>query len=225
MKSIHSNRSNQSKKNKHVNLSEINDKLNELSLNKINTVDYNSRNKILSEKVSYSELKINKLISTLFGEKIENIEDLRTKNRSTFLAREEFEKYKTKSDEEFKKIWEEINKFKILIEEINNILKEKATLNDLEAMENVILQKTQELFMSQNKKFSHNSSVLKILQEQFKKLLELLSRKEEEKETILFGKKPMSGYSCASCETYIGELKNDKNKYVHWKRMPEKRSK
>ena len=73
----------------------------------------------------------------------------------------------------------------------------------------------------QNKKYSHNSTILEILQEQFRKLLELLSQREDQ-ESInrLITKKPMSGYSCASCDTYLGELKNDQNKFVNWKKMP-----
>ena len=35
--------------------------------------------------------------------------------------------------------------------------------------------------------------------------------------------KPSSrGYSCASCETYIGDLKNDNNRYIHWNKLPER---
>ena len=32
----------------------------------------------------------------------------------------------------------------------------------------------------------------------------------------------MSGYSCASCDRYIGELKSDQNKFVNWKKIKEK---
>ena len=202
---------------------EINEKLNELNNNKINIADFNSRHKILSEKLSYTELKIAKLISTLFGDKIENVEDLKTKNRLTFVTKEEFDKNRTKNDEEITKIWEEINKLKLISDEIDLLLKEKASLKDLESMQLLILQKIEELFMQQNKKFNHNSSIIQILQDQFKKLLELLSRKEEEKESLLIRGKPISGYSCASCETYIGDLKNDpNNRYVHWNKFPEK---
>ena len=218
-----SNKLNQTKKQKTLNLMEINEKLNELNNNKINIADFNSRHKILSEKLSYTELKIAKLISTLFGDKIENVEDLKTKNRLTFVTKEEFDKNRTKNDEEITKIWEEINKLKLISDEIDLLLKEKASLKDLESMQLLILQKIEELFMQQNKKFNHNSSIIQILQDQFKKLLELLSRKEEEKESLLIRGKPISGYSCASCETYIGDLKNDpNNRYVHWNKFPEK---
>ena len=218
-----SNKLNQTKKQKTLNLMEINEKLNELNNNKINIADFNSRHKILSEKLSYTELKIAKLISTLFGDKIENVEDLKTKNRLTFVTKEEFDKNRTKNDEEITKIWEKINKLKLISDEIDLLLKEKASLKDLESMQLLILQKIEELFMQQNKKFNHNSSIIQILQDQFKKLLELLSRKEEEKESLLIRGKPISGYSCASCETYIGDLKNDpNNRYVHWNKFPEK---
>lgn len=217
------NKLNQAKKEKTLNLLEINEKINELINSKINISDFNSKYKILSEKLSYTELKISKLISSLFGDKIENIEDLKTKNRLTFVTKEEYDKNKNKNDEEIKKIWEEINKLKSIRDEIDVLLKEKASLKDLESMQILILQKIEELFMQQNKKFNHNSSVIQILQEQFKKLLELLSRKEEEKESLSIRSKPISGYSCASCETYIGDLKNNNNNnYIHWNKFPEK---
>lgn len=204
---------------------EINEKLNELNNNKLNVLDFNSKHKILTEKQSYAELKISKLISCLFEDKIDSIEDLKTKNRLTFVTREEFDRKNSKNEEEFIKIWYEINKLKEIRDEIDTLLKEKASLEDLESMQNLIFQKIEELFMQQNKKYNHNSSVVQILQDQFKKLLELLSRKEEEKESNnwMIRSKPInSGYSCASCETYIGDLKNDNNRYIHWNRLPER---
>ena len=36
----------------------------------------------------------------------------------------------------------------------------------------------------------------------------------------LLAKKPINGYSCAACESIIGDLRDDTNKFIPWNRMP-----
>ena len=52
--------------------------------------------------------------------------------------------------------------------------------------------------------------------------MELLAVKEEQEKdnNWLITKKPAGGFSCASCETFIGDLKADKSKYIHWNKLP-----
>ena len=216
-KNINSTKSAQSKKAKNFSLSEINQRLNQLNSIKLNKSDFGK----YSEKIMGVETKVNSLISNLFGEKIDNAEDIKSKNIFSFVTKEEFDKNKAKNQEEFVKIWEEIKNLRNIKEEIENKLKEKVSFKDLESFQSLIHQKIEELFLMQNKKYSHNSTIIQILQDQFKKLLELLSQREnQESGNFLISKKPMSGYSCASCDTYLGELKNDQNKFVNWKKMP-----
>lgn len=40
----------------------------------------------------------------------------------------------------------------------------------------------------------------------------------EKGDNWLIAKKPIGGHSCASCESYIGDL-NDHNQYVPWNKM------
>jgi hypothetical protein len=42
------------------------------------------------------ETKVNNLISNLFGDKIDNAEDIKTKNFFSFVTKEEFDKHKKK---------------------------------------------------------------------------------------------------------------------------------
>ena len=77
-----------------------------------------------------------------------------------------------------------------------------------------------------NKKFVNkydNAKAFKNLEDQFKRVILLLAAKtDHDSENWLIAKKPMNGYSCASCESYIGDLKEEKNenKYINWKKMP-----
>lgn len=192
-----------------------------MNLSKLSTADFDTKSELFSKKISQVESKMNELISNLFGVTTDKIDEYKVKKQLSFVSKKDFETYKNKSDEEFTKIWEEINNLKKIFDDINNQSNKISTVKDLENMKDLILQKTEELFMNQNKKYSTNLATVEILQEQFKKLLELLAIKEEqEKENWLMAKKPINGFSCASCESFIGDLKNDKNRFIHWNKLP-----
>ena len=214
----------QEKKGKILNLSEINRRLAQLHLSKISTYDFDAKNEITTKKITDVESRMNELITNLFGEASlgdKNRNNLKIKNKLAFVSKKEFDAHKSKSEEEFSKIWGEIDKLKKLFDDIINKQKDKTSVTDLENMRDLILKKIEELFLNQNEKYSSNFSNLEVLQEQFKKLLELLAiKEEEEKENWLIAKKPINGYSCASCESFIGDLKNDKNKFIQWNKMP-----
>ena len=205
-----------------LNLIDINKRLSQLNLSKLNTTDFDFKTEVFSKKISDIDVKVNELISKLFSEKVENAEVFGNIKNISFVSKDEFEKHKNKSDEEFERIWEEINNLKKLYDQIYNNLNNKPTLADLESMRDLILKKIEELFKAQNKKLSGNSYLVQNLQDHFKKLLELLAvREEQEKDNNWFiTKKPAGGFSCASCETFIGDLKADKSKYIHWNKLP-----
>ena len=221
MKITKNNKKEQSKKPKILNLLEINRRLTQLHLSKLSSADFDTKNELTTKKISQVESKINELITNLFGVNADKIDDYKVRKQLNFVSKKEFETYRNKSEEEFKKIWEEINNLKKLYDEIHNNSNNNPNIKDLETLKDLILQKTEELFVNQNKKYSTNFATLEVLQEQFKKLLELLAIKEEqEKENWLVAKKPIAGFSCASCESYIGDLKNDKNRFIHWNKLP-----
>ena len=141
---------------------------------------------------------------------------------SKYVEKVDFEKHKKENDEEFKKIWDEIEKLKELINKIISILDQKANLSDLEDLKNFLLGKIDELAFACNKKFADKNETannFKYLEDQLKKILEMLSKKESmnEADNWLIAKK---GYSCAACESYIGDLKEDSHKFIPWNRMP-----
>ena len=59
------------------------------------------------------------------------------------------------------------------------------------------------------------------MQENFKKLLKLLSDKEQLYEKNQNLQSGFGGHSCASCETYIGDIRTEQ-KYVNWNKFPRK---
>ena len=151
----------------------------------------------------------------------DNTGDRRRPNRLkfNFAVKTDFDEFKAKCEEEFNNIWNEINNFKLIVKDnkLNNI----ANMDDLDDLKNVILQKTEELFVNQNQKYLNFSSTIKILQENFKKLLKLLSDKEQLYEKNQNLQSGFGGHSCASCETYIGDIRTEQ-KYVNWNKFPRK---
>ena len=95
--------------------------------------------------------------------------------------------------------------------------------SDLEDLKNFLLKKIDELAIACNKKFADKNETAKnflYLEQQIKKILAmLLNKKDENGENWLLAKKPLKGFTCASCEAYIGELK-DNGQYIPWNRYP-----
>ena len=96
-------------------------------------------------------------------------------------------------------------------------------LSELEDLKNFLLKKIDELAIACNKKFADKNETAKnflYLEQQIKKILEMLNNKKDENgENWLLAKKPLKGFTCASCEAYIGELK-DNGQYIPWNRYP-----
>ena len=110
--------------------------------------------------------------------------------------------------------------------EIENIrtkgLNTKACLRDLKNLEDSVLCKMELLKETIKDKFVDKnllSKNIKIVEYQTKQLIEE-SKKTEKVENWLLAKKPI-GHQCASCEAYIGDLKQNTNtKYIAWNKYP-----
>ena len=219
-----------SKKNKIFNLVEMSKRINQYQFTKVNASEFELKQEENKKSINDLEKKLNDILTSLYGDNndeninsnnniINNNNAEHTGNKNfLFTTKNEFEKYKTKTDEELNKIWEKISNLNKQYDELFNKIKDSCTINDLDAMKNVILEKTKELFINLKNKDIDNSS-LQTLQKNFKKLLKLLADKEE-KENWLLAKKPIGSFTCASCENYIGNLKDDTEKHVHWKKLP-----
>ena len=170
----------------------------------------------------FNLIEINKRINQYQNSKV-SISDFDKKNEENKKYIDKLEKKidnLKKTDKEIDKIWDKIEDLNKQYEDLFNQLKDKSTLNDLDSMKNLILEKTEELFlaMKNKNKISDNRS-LEILQNNFKKLLELLAEKEDEDKWSIT-KRSLGNYACASCENFLGKLKDDSDKYIHWKKLP-----
>jgi len=100
-------------------------------------------------------------------------------------------------------------------------LESKPNSKDLKILEDSFRIKLEELRSSSVKRFADSkemNSRYKYLDGQIKIILQ--NQKSKEKgDNWLLAKKPVNGYSCASCETYIGDL-HDTTQQVHWNKYP-----
>ena len=104
----------------------------------------------------------------------------------------------------------------------------KANLRDLKNLEDTVFSKMEELKETIKNNFVEKIMLvknLKYLELQTKELIEESQKKSEKHENWLLSKKPFNGHLCASCESYIGDLKQNTNsKYIAWNKYPMKES-
>ena len=145
-----------------------------------------------------------------------------------YVTKDDFDTHIKENEDEFYKIKKEINKIKDNLSQVMNAVKKKAEQNELNNIRNNLLERMEELVKACNLKFADKNESLKNfkhIEEQLKKILFLLKKRNEQNiegdaNNWLLAKKPINGYSCASCESYLGDLSNDIKKYVPWNRMP-----
>jgi hypothetical protein len=219
---------NKDNKKKFMNFEELNRRLTKLQFTKVDNIELDAKNEKLANKIDDVERKMNELIYGLYGEYINNKEksnDPQSKKSMAFLKLDDFEEYKANIEKELDKIRSDIEKLKKVIEVIFDDLKDKASIKDVNDIKSYLMQKIEEIINNLSKKFvekNENANAFKNLEDQFKKVLILLATKaEHENDNWLIAKKPMNGFSCAACESFIGELKEEPiNKYIPWNKMP-----
>ena len=148
-----------------------------------------------------------------------------------YLTKDEFDKNMKSRDEDLNKLTKEMPKIKDYISHLMTNIKKKAETVELNNTRGILNEKIEELARACNLKFADKNECLKNfkhIEEQLKKILNVLKRKTEQNQegdgNWLLAKKPINGYSCASCESYIGELNNNIKKYIPWNRLPYKDS-
>ena len=207
---------------KKAEITQINKKLAQLDSNKIDTAIFDMKTDKFLTQLDEFKNKLNELIFSIYGYTGDQYE---IPKNIKFVKEDEYIKHKLNMEYELGRLWAEIKKLKEMIDAIKENIKGNCKLKDIETNNNYILQKMDELLEGLNKKFvlkSDNSNAFKNLEDQFRRIILLLATKiEHENNNWLLAKKPISGYSCAACESYIGDLKEEKdNKYLTWKKLP-----
>lgn len=132
----------------------------------------------------------------------------------------EFNKLYKADLENSKKITDELSRY---IDDIIAALKSKAGEKDMKNLEDYLQSKIEELKLNSHKKFAdktETSKNVKYLDAQIKHIIDVYIKKMEKGDNWLLAKKPVNGFACASCEAYIGDLKEDNNQHIPWNKYP-----
>ena len=151
------------------------------------------------------------------------------KNRQNFdinkyLEKKFFEEFKTQIIKEFTNVNDNFNHLRKLIDNILDSLKNKASFKDIKALEDDILAKIEDLKLTNTKKYAERVETIKnikYLDQQIKQIIQYYIKKnDKDSNNWLIAKKPLNGNLCASCESYLGELKDNNTSYIPWNKYP-----
>ena len=218
-------------------------KLKDVKADKFDIPELDSFNKLFDEidkknkKIESDIDEINKRLDSMYTmilnkdsnrEEVDNSNTINKRTLERYVTKEDLEAHKMENEEEFNRIKKEINKLKDNISQVMSTVSKKADMIELTNLRNGVLEKLEELARACNLKFADKNECLKNfkhIEEQLKKILFLLKKRNEQggegdANNWLLAKKTINGYSCAACESYLGDLSNDIKKHVPWNRLP-----
>ena len=212
---------------------ELKDKYN-LQLAKINNLEDNTeRLQDLNEKASsdiiFQMKRLESLTSNIISLRAQ-VEDLIKKEKekiidlSKYLDKYSFNKYLKSLQPEKIKLDANFEELRNLINNISNSLTNKCNAEDLKIFEDIMNSKFEEFKLVNIRKFADKIDTnrsMKYLDSQIRHIIEVYIKRMDKNDSWLIAKKPIGGYSCASCESYIGDLKN-KESYMPWNKYPQR---
>jgi len=115
-----------------------------------------------------------------------------------------------------------------LLTEMAETLKSKSGAEDMKLFEQLMNNKLEELKLYTLRKLADKIETnrnIKYLDSQIRHIIDFYIKKSDKVDSWLIAKKPLGGYSCASCESYLGELKNNTKEFTPWSKYPNREDK
>ena len=141
-----------------------------------------------------------KLINNLINERLENYVQLNTFN--------DFSKDINKDNERIRR---ELDAFKQNVYDLQDEVKDKATEKELKSLEEYLITLLDENKTLSSKLYANRIDTnknFKTLEINIKHILEdINSKMNKDNDSWILAKRPVNGYTCASCEAYLGDLK------------------
>lgn len=109
---------------------------------------------------------------------------------------------------------------------LQDSLNDKADKSDLVALDNSLMMRINDIVAALTKQFADKAETkkaLKLLERQLKNLYDLMMSKGQggaTDEDAMFSKKPLMGYSCASCEKDLVNMYGKKVEFMPWSKLP-----
>lgn len=165
----------------------------------------------VTNRIDKIEIQIQQLLNGLGkGEGVDGaiIKDLEAKLQT---LRDDFEKFKADAMR-----W---------LKDLQDALENKADLTTLKDLENELLSRLEDLANGLDKRFADKNETkkaLKALEKQIKSLYDLIMSQQGRggQDDAMFAKKPLGGWSCASCAKDLVNLQGMPADFVPWSRWP-----
>ena len=160
------------------------------------------------------------------NKKCVNTSKIEEKNR--YIDFKIFNEFKSQIVKEFNNINENFINSRKLLDELIDSVRNRTSFKDLKALEDAVMSKMEDLKISSGKKFADRNEVsrtIKYLDQQIRNIVQVYIKRIEKGDNWLLAKKPITNNLCASCESYLGDLKesnNGNNIYIPWNKYPVK---
>ena len=154
----------------------------------------------------------NNSLSALLG----NLNDLSQK----LVDKEEYNKFIKDINRTISDIKMDVNEHNRSLDEIMPLIRKILTMEDLNKLENSLTGLIEKQNADAKGKYADKKEIIKSIksiESQVKIFMKNLDkeREKEKNESAILASKPVGGYKCASCEAYIGELKESYT-YLPW---------
>ena len=204
-------------------ISVLKEYIDELNEKQIDRDDYNG----YKHKVESLLNRMNDLDTTfteLLNRKNFSLEkNKKNQDANKFLELKKFEEFKTQIIKEFSNVNDNFNLLRSLTDKLSDTLNTKTSFNDFKALEEDFNAKLEDLRLTFLKKYADRVDTnknIKFLDQQIKNIIQYYIKKsEKETNNWLLAKKPLNSNLCASCDSYIGDLKENSN-FVPWNKYP-----
>ena len=204
-------------------ISVLKESVDELTTNQIDRDDFmNYKSKVESLLHRLNELD-NNLADILSRKNIISEKNKKNIGQNKFLELKKFEEFRTSIIKEFTNVNDNFNLLRGLTDRLSDVLNNKTSFNDMKALEEDFDAKLEDMRLTLAKKFAdrvESNKNFKFLDQQIKNIVQIYIKKnEKESSNWLIAKKPLNSNLCASCDSYIGDLKENSN-FVPWNKYP-----
>jgi hypothetical protein len=144
-------------------------------------------------------------------------------NSNKYLEISSFTEFQKSYNRELDGMRRDIGELKRYLEDVITALKSKTSDKDLKNLEELLLAKLEEFKLASIRRYADKVDTqknFKYLDAQIKHVVEVYIKRMERGDNWLIAKKPVNGYSCASCEGYIGELNDKTTDHIPWNKYP-----
>ena len=204
-------------------ISILKEHIDDLSANQIDHDDYMGyKRKVESLINRINELDTN-LADILSRKNIGLEKSKKNYQQNKFLEIKKFEEFKTQIIKEFTNVNDNFNLLRGLTDKLSDTINTKTSFDDFKALEEDFDAKLEDIKLTLSKKFAdriETNKNIKFLDQQIKNIVQIYIKKnEKDSNNWLLAKKPLNSNLCASCDSYIGDLKESSN-YVPWNKYP-----